>query len=185
MNLTRSQLLIRERLERQFSIESVVVNRRGRDVRELSPVIITLDRNDLSVFDEYRQHEYDQYRMMIQSQIIRFDNDLNRDKFGRRLLIQFPADWYADKPEDYMPCPESFFIQYYSENTYTVIANFRSTEMSRAYEDIAIIKALCEKELVLPGEMVTMFVHFMNIHIYEDQGSSEDFDVTVGYFNKK
>lgn len=186
MDNTLSQSFIEDILESKFE-NGRVVNRRNRPMIELTGAQFLLSQIDLEfeLFNEYRQEEYDQYRLMIQSQITRFDKYLTLDRFSRRLLIQFPADWYEDKPEDYMPCPESFLVQYITEESYEVIVNFRSTELSRCSEDISVIKDLCEKELVLPGKINTMLVHFMNIHKYLDEGTSEDFNVKEGYFNKR
>lgn len=180
-----SQLLINQLLKKQLEIEGLKITRRNRPMNELIGATIMIDQSEIELFNDYRQHEYDQYRQMIQSQVIRFDKYLSLDRFSRRLLIQFPANWYENKPEDYMPCPESFAIFYSTENLYNIVINFRSTELTRASEDISIIKALCEKELVMPGRMNNIFVHFMNVHEYLDQGSSEDFEVTSGYFERK
>jgi len=182
---TKSVLLIEKLLKKQLEIEGLKITRRNRPMNELISATVMIDHHEIEQFNNYRQGEYNHYRQMIQGQIIRFDNYLNLDRFSRRLLIQFPADWYDYKPEDYMPCPESFAIFYSDENLYNLVINFRSTELSRASEDISIIKALCEKELVMPGRMNNIFIHFMNVHEYLDKGSSEDFDVTNGYFNRK
>ena len=106
------------------------------------------------------------------------------DKYSRRLLIQFPADWYENRVENYMPCPESFLVQYINYHEYNVILNERSVEYSRAAEDISIIYRICRDDLELDGDLKTFYVHYMNIHAYEDGGSSEDFDVKEGYFKK-
>ena len=185
MNHTKSQFLIEQILKNEMQSSSRVIERRGRQMRELSGVSFTLYHQRLEFFNSYRESEYQQYREMIQSQISRFKNYLNIDKFSRRLLIQFPADWYENTPQDYMPCPESFIVLYLNENEYEIIANFRSTEISRLSEDIAMIKSLCIKELGLVDKLIKMKIHLMNVHKYLDQGSSEDFDVVSGYYNRK
>lgn len=182
-NIT-SQLLIEELLYDDFE-NGRRVKRRNREMLELIGAKFILRYEDLKLFTEYRQSEYLEYKLMIQDQISRFDKYLTLDIFSRRLLIQFPADWYEEKKEDYMPCPESFLVQYFSTNRYDVIVNFRSTELFRCSEDISVIKALCEKELVLPGQINIMSIHCMNIHKYLDSGTSEDFNVKEGYFDKK
>ena len=181
----KSESVIDRQILFELDIRGSKVVRRNRPMLELMGLSIKITPNLVKDYNEYRQEEYNQYREMIQSQITRFDDYLTLDKFSRRLLIQFPADWYDDKPEDYMPCPESFMVQYINEDLYNISINFRSTEFSRYSEDISIIKDLCRKELVLPGVIHEINVHFMNIHKYLDEGSSEDFDVTKGYFDKK
>ena len=122
---------------------------------------------------------------MITPQIERFKKYFNLDKFSRRLLIQFPASWYEDKEQDYMPCPESFLVQFVDEDTYEVMCNFRSSEVSRIPEDLAIIKKFCEDVLDLASyRLLTMRANFMNVHKYLDGGSSEDFTAKT-YFEVK
>ena len=160
--------------------------RRGRKVKEDFSVTIYLDKQGLEELKliKYRDHEYHQYKEMLDAQKDRFFKYYKLDKFSRRLLIQFPADWYENKNIDYMPCPESFLIQYVNNENYNVIINMRSSEISRVYEDLAIIRDFCITELLLEGTMNIMSVHFMNIHRYEE-GSSEDYDAKKGYFDKK
>lgn len=160
------------------------VVRRGRPMEEQLGLSVTFYANDILGLG-CRPEEYQQYYEMIKDQIPRFQKYLQQDKYSRRLLIQFPVNWYDDKPEDYMPCPESFLVQYETEDRYTVIFNERSVELSRAAEDIGIVLRLCRDGLHLPGQIQRMKVHYMNLHKYLDGGSSEDFDVTNGYFEKK
>jgi hypothetical protein len=153
-------------------------------MQELISLSITIPGTDIYSW-EYRQEEYDQYREMIQDQIPRFQRYYQQDLFSRRLFIQFPADWYEGKPQDYMPCPESFLVQYKNPDHFDIIFNERSVEYNRAAEDVAIVYHLCRDELQIQGQLDKFYVHFMNIHRYKDGGSSEDFDVTNGYFSKK
>jgi len=113
---------------------------------------------------------------MIIPQIPRFKKYFKLDKFSRRLLIQFPVDWYENKEQDYMPCPESFLVQFINENEYIVLCNFRSSELNRIPEDLSIIKNFCETQLGLEDyKLVSLSANFMNVHKYLDGGSSEDF----------
>lgn len=158
--------------------------RRGRLVREINSFTLSINGHNLSQFS-YRQKEYKMYLEMIIDQKERFLRYLNIDLFSRRLLIQFPVNWYDDKEEDYMVCPESFLVLYDDEYSYDVIFNERSTEYKRATEDIAIIKAICDNFLHLKGEMNNFKVHYMNLHMYLDDMTSEDFNAKEGYFNLK
>ena len=160
------------------------VERRGRLMKERIGLSVCFHRRDIEWLT-CRESEYVQYYDMIKDQVQRFRKYLNQDRFSRRLLIQFPADYYENKDEDYMPCPESFLVQYKDKDTYDIIFNERSVESSRAAEDIGLVLKLCKEVLELPGKLDKFYVHYMNIHKYMDGGSSEDFDVTVGYFDKK
>ena len=159
------------------------VTRRGRKMIEANNSQLIL--SDVSNVSEFRQEEYDQYLEMITPQVERFKKYFNLDKYSRRLLIQFPANWYEDKEQDYMPCPESFLVQFVDEDTYEVMCNFRSSEVSRIPEDLAIIKKFCEDVLDLASyRLLTMRANFMNVHKYLDGGSSEDFTAKT-YFEVK
>lgn len=159
------------------------VTRRGRKMIEANNSQLIL--NDMSNICEFRYEEYNQYLEMIIPQIERFKKYFNLDKFSRRLLIQFPANWYEDKELDYMPCPESFLVQFIDENTYEIMCNFRSSEINRIPEDLAIIKKICEDVLDLKNyKLSTIRANFMNVHKYLDGGSSEDFTAKT-YFETK
>lgn len=157
--------------------------RRGRKVRENFGIRIYLDESNLEELKlvKYRDQEYSQYKEMLDTQKQQFFKYYNLDKFSRRLLIQFPSNWYDGKGLDYMPCPESFCVYYVRTDYYLVCVNMRSSEISRVYEDLAIIRDFCILELNLQGKMGMMEVHFMNLHQYEE-GSSEDYDAKKGYF---
>jgi hypothetical protein len=175
---------ITDRIKDQIEIVGSTVVRRNRKMSEALGLSIDFTADEVKSLS-YRQIEYEQYREMILPQIPRFKKYYDLDRFSRRLLIQFPADWYEGGPEDYMPCPESFLVQYRSADEYGVVFNERSVELSRATEDVAIVYKICKEDLRLEGNLSMFYVHYMNIHIYLDGGSSEDFDVKNGYFSKK
>ena len=161
------------------------VERRGRKMKEVHSSSFGFHQDEYPWLNEFRQHEYDQYLEMITPQLPRFKRYFELDKFSRRLLIQFPANWYEDKEQDYMPCPESFMVQFLEEDEYIVQANFRSSEVSRIVEDVSIIKKFCEDVLELKQyKMLWIDCHFNNAHKYLDGGSSEDFTAKT-YFEKK
>jgi len=167
--LTLETLLIQSLNQRE-------IVRRNRKMLETNNSKIKIDRDIFDSISEYRQEEYDQYLEMITPQITRFKKYFDLDKFSRRLLIQFPANWYEDKGLDYMPCPESFMVQFVDEENYIVLCNFRSSEINRIPEDLSIIKTFCLKELGLDEyNLLSISANFMNAHKYLDGGSSEDF----------
>ena len=153
--------------------------RRGRLMSEGYSISIkpTFGPQDISLLGEPREIEYDQYLGMIVSQIPRFKKYLNMDKFSRRLIFQFSMDHWEGSETHYMPCLESFMIQFVTETEYIVCVNFRSSEASRTVEDLALIKKLCEsKWLGLDVyKMVNIYAHFFNLHEYVDGGTSDDF----------
>jgi hypothetical protein len=153
--------------------------RRGRAMNEGYSVSIkpTFGPKDISLLGEPREIEYDQYLGMIVEQIPRFKKYLKLDKFSRRLIFQFPMDHWESSDINYMPCLESFMIQFVSDTEYIVCVNFRSSEASRTVEDLALIKKLCgSKWLGLDGyKMVNLYAHFFNLHEYKDGGTSDDF----------
>lgn len=158
------------------------VIRRNRKMKEINSFSFTYTYNDIISLN-FRDSEYKQYSDMIQDKLLKFFYYLQTDKFSRRLLIQFPSDWYENSELNYMPCPESFLILYVNENEYDVIFNERSTEYNRATEDVAIIYNIIKNDLKLKGKIRCMKVHYMNLHMYLDGGSSEDFEVKKGYFS--
>lgn len=161
------------------------IKRRDRDMREILSFSKTLTFDEIKDF-KHRDEEYQQYKEMILDQVDIFMRYYNLDRLSRRLIIQFPINWYEDKEEDYTPCPESFMIQYTDVYgyEYDIILNERSTEVSRASEDISVIMRICDEVLHLEGKLRYFKVHYNNLHVYLDGGSSEDFDVKKGYFNK-
>ena len=165
--------------------DTFLISRRGRTMREVHGASMEFTTRDHDNLSEFKQEEYDQYLEMIQPQIQRFKKYFQIDKFSRRLMIQFPLNWYENKQLDYMPCPESFMVQFLDEKDYIVVCNFRSSETSRIQEDLSIIKTFCEKELGLSEHKLTsILAHFCNAHKYLDGGSSEDFTATT-YFEMK
>ena len=158
--------------------------RRKRMMKELLGFSLIVPGTDIYTW-EYREEEYEQYRGMILDQIPRFKRYYQQDIFSRRLAIQFPIDYYEDKVQDYMPCPFSFLVQHKNPDQFDIIFNERSVEYTRAAEDVAIVYKICRDDLEIQGRLIDFRVHFMNIHKYEDGGSSEDFDVENGYFSKK
>ena len=156
-----------------------LVTRRGRCMNEghgLS-IVVPIMGNGLDMLGNPREIEYGQYLGMILDQIPRFKRYLSLDKFSRRLIFQFPMSNWEGTDKDYMPCIESFMVQFISETEYIVCVNFRSSEASRILEDLALIKRLCGSTWVGLAEykMVRMYAHFFNVHEYLDGGTSDDF----------
>ncbi len=142
------------------NLESKVLNfgqdivRRNRNMREILSFSKTLTKDEVKDF-KHRDEEYQQYREMILDQVTIFTRYYNLDRMSRRLMIQFPINWYEDKEEDYTPCPESFMVQYVDVYgyEYDIILNERSTEVSRASEDISVILRICDEVLHLEGNL--------------------------------
>lgn len=150
--------------------------RRGRMMSEGYSQCITIRGRDLEKLGEPRPVEYDQYGGMIIDQIPRFQKYLRVDKFSRRLIIQFPMSHWEGSQKHYMPCIESFMVQFVTETRYIVCINFRSSEASRTVEDLALVKKLCENRLGLGNaQLIEIYAHFFNVHEYLDGGTSDDF----------
>lgn len=173
-----------DKLESILKSTSTKSTRRGRRMIESIGVQASFSSSMIRSI-HFRQDEYSQYREMIDDQIPLFQRRLQEDKFGRRLLIQFPSNWYESKPQNYMPCPESFLVQYIDDSSYDIVLNERSTEYTRAPEDLSIILYMCEVDLQLEGSSRFVHVHYMNLHKYLDGGTSEDFDANSGYYAQK
>lgn len=173
-------------LESNVKNDGKEVTRRSRKMKELSSFKISITEPIITqlMSYNYRQNEYNQYLEMIIPQINRFKNYYKLDLFSRRLIIQFPANWYENKNIEYMPCPESFLVSYTTQKTFDLIINMRSSEVHRVLEDLSIILNFCFKELNIQGTIEKLHVHFMNLHMYLE-GTSEDFNASSSYFSMK
>jgi len=150
--------------------------RRGRRMRESYNVSIRFYELQFKSFGKPRDEEFTQYSEMMISQLPRFNKYLKLDKFSRRLIIQFPMDWWEASDTHYMPCIESFLIQFITESKYIVCVNFRSSEASRTLEDLGLVKMLCETMLDLKKYRLLMVAaNFFNVHEYLDGGTSDNF----------
>ena len=173
-------------LKGQVLKQGFTITRRDRVMKELLSFSHTLTADEIKDFT-HRDEEYKQYCDMIKEDISIFNKYYQMDRMSRRLIIQFPINWYEDKKEEYTPCPESFLVQYIDNYgyEYDIIFNERSTEVTRATEDISVVKRICDELLYLECKLRNFKVHYMNLHMYLDGGSSEDFDVEKGYFDNK
>ena len=152
------------------------ITRRGRRMLESYNASLRFTEDQFETFKKPRDEEFTQYSEMMISQLPRFNKYLSLDKFSRRLIIQFPMDWWEGSDIHYMPCIESFLVQFLTETDYIVCINFRSSEASRTLEDMGLVKSLCETMLDLKKYRLLMVAaNFFNVHEYLDGGTSDDF----------
>lgn len=116
-------------------------------------------------FNDFRKKEYDEYYDMIKNQIPVVLKEFNSNRYSRRLLFQFDRNYYLNRDEDFLICPESFIIFFISDCEYELVINFRSTDINRLEEDISIIKHI-SLSIFEDYSIKVIRCHICNLHMY-------------------
>jgi hypothetical protein len=158
-----------EQLSNKIILNGSISCRRELKVIELFGVsveIIEIDEIKKIIKSEELYKEYEVYRDMSFVCLNNFNDILKKDKYSRRLIIQFPFDYHYKLGEDMAPCIESFCVFYISEDKYILTINFRSSEIKRLLNDLRIIYTICIDVLQIKNVLNKIYVNFFNIHQY-------------------
>jgi len=156
-----------------FSKTGYQVCRGGKETTEIIGFCMSLWRQEIDEVFNARicdNYEYILYYRMYESQKDSLVTEFRKNPFSRRLFIQFSRDFHYKENGDMMPCIASIQILFVSSETFNVVANLRSSDVTRLHNDIMIIAFLCRDFMTSIGRTIynvdQFFIQFGSLHQY-------------------
>lgn len=162
MNLTVNYI------EEKLDAEGFVITRMNRRIIECIGFHYEMSQSEISAFDTINHSEMSPYLDMFAFQIPELKREYDRDKFSRRIMVQFPKDYHYGRNEDMVPCMESFIL-FFNKAGVDVSLNLRSSDVTRIHDDISIIIHFVKILLLTFGEkehISSLSLHVGSFHKY-------------------
>lgn len=99
-----------------------------------------------------------EYRKQIRKQIKGVLKEFKKKRYSRHLFFQWTENY---------PCIESAYILFHDSKHYKLTVVWRSCNIEKMYDDIAIVKNIVES-IFLTKKMTTISTFVVNLHFYTD-----------------
>jgi len=159
------------------SINATKVVRRGMEIVEKVGATFWMESQDISEFKDFDKEELTPYFNMFLPQVPSLCKEFERDKFSRRLLIQFPREYHYNQNENMVPCMESILLLFDEDYSHQAVVNIRSSDITRLSCDLGIINhliyQLTENHFKIKSSTKKMFIQIGSLHEYTNVDKKE------------